>query len=71
MIFLRGGWMNNFGKGKEWFDVKNRPQNKTKNVLLKFTLKEPIIFYRMTSSIIIEVALLELKLLAYQILNNG
>ena len=43
----------------------------TKKVLSKSTLKEPITFQRMTSSLIIEVAFLELKVFACQILNGG
>ena len=43
---------------------------KTKKVLSKPTLKEPITFQRMTSSIIV-VALLELNVLACQFLNGG
>ena len=44
---------------------------KTKNYLSKSTLKEPITFWIMASSIIVEVALLELKVLTYQIRNGG
>ena len=43
---------------------------KTKNVLSKSILKEPITFYNMTSSIIIEVALVELMMLICQIVNG-
>ena len=43
----------------------------TKKVLSKSTLKEPITFQRMTSSIIFEVALLELKVLTCQFQNGG
>ena len=43
----------------------------TKKVLSKSTLKEPITFQRMTSSIIVEVALLELKVLNSQFLKGG
>ena len=43
----------------------------TKKVLSKSTLKEPITFQRMPSSIIVEVALFELKVLTCQFLNGG
>ena len=49
--------------GKKW-------ASKQKNVLSKSILKEPITFYRMTSSIIVEVALVELKMLICQIVNG-
>ena len=42
----------------------------TKNLLSKFTLKEPITFYKMTSSIIAEVALVELRMFICQIVNS-
>ena len=51
--------------GLKWATKQN------KKVLSKSTLKEPITFQRMTSSIIVEVALLELKGLNCQFLNGG